>query len=390
MVKGFVHCKLRKREAKEIIDPYEHQIALEDYYSFYFTEPLKKLNHITISKLLQIDSVLFQLMYEIYKRKISANNIQRTEAYIKTYLPKIKENAIRAYLEVATIFSKPEIDIYLKIVTAQNNGKIDLYATPLVKFDNYYYFNLYSAVHRNSYFLVDYWLELAEESLDKRGYALEVHLKKELKKIKLKQHNVFKVIEKSDFVVNSQDKEEIDLIIQTKDSLIVAEVKCVKYPMYERDHYSVTEVITKAVKQIIRKTNFLIKNQSYFKDVYSIENKTIYKMVILNYPVYTGIEIEGVPVTDVHTFASYFQSDKMSVWESGNDSREKIGEFSYYNSEEEFCKNLYDYLINNPQVNYHRERLIVSESSYKLDGWPEVIYTDIKPKSHESILMNDK
>jgi hypothetical protein len=375
---GYIKYKLKNRLWNDCINNMQHEIALTDYYPFYFKEPLSRLQNITISKLLQLESELSQLIYQLHKRGFPKQPINTRQEFKKSFVPRIKESVLKSYLKNVTTCSDIEIEEYIRVITMQQTVQSNLYATPLIREEDYYYFPYLTAMARNPYYLVDYWLEEAGEKLAQRGKALERQVKENLLKIKQKDFNAFELIEKSEFKVNRTKSEEIDLLIQTKNTLIVGEIKCVKYPMWSRDYHRIlNEIIAKAVKQLHRKCKFLEDNQDCFSDRIKLANRKIIKVVILNYPFYSGVEVEGIPITDITTFTSYFQSNKMLLLAMGMDDTEKIGEIPYYKNEEEFTNNLHNYLTNNPLIKQLEEQLQLSQSSYEIHGLPKIIFTDV-------------
>jgi hypothetical protein len=385
--KGFATYSLKQRQQQDYLNGLSDEIVLENYYSFYCREPLKKLNNITISKLLSLDSETSLFIYMLYKKEFPNPNTEKMDSFVKNFVPKIKKNVLKGYLKNVSTCSDSEIEQYLKMTTAElTSSKLNLYATQLLSHEDYYYFPYFSATHRNTFFLVDYWLEIADEDMKVRGKALEKHLHWKLETTIRKKYNDFRVIKKSTFQVDKNNKEEIDLLIETKNTLIVGEIKCVKYPMYERDYSKIfNSVITDAVEQANRKAEFIIKHQDSFNE-YSLVGKKIIKIVLLNYPVYSGIEIEGVYITDLTEFIAYFRSDKMSIWETGEEDK-IINELFYYKSEDEFCNNFPSYIVNNPSSEMYKNQLQVIEASNHIKGLPKIIFTDVIPITQEYVLI---
>ncbi len=374
---GTIKYQLRQRAEKESMFTFLQEITLEDYYAFYFNEPLKGLQNITISKLLSMDSELSYFASMFYDNSLPSAEIDTRVSFKRTFLPKMRKSVLKSYLKSVTICSDSEIELYIRLTTLEGNGKLNLYATPLLKDCDNYYFSYFTASHRNSFYLVDYWLEAANESLTARGKALEKHLKSKIRLIEEREFNKFRLIEQTNFK-KQNCKEEIDLLIQTSDTLIIGEVKCVKYPMYVRDkHEILNDTITKAVEQLDRKADFLINNQNSFEGVYIAKGKTIVKVVILNYPVYSGLDFKGVAVTDITNFISYLNADRMRIWSSGEHDVELLEEHFYYKSEDEFCANLFGYLVDCPVIKIAKEQLNVKKSSYKIEGLPKITFTDI-------------
>jgi hypothetical protein len=381
---GFVTYSLKQRQMDDYLDGLAHEIVLENYYSFYYTEPLKKLNNITISKLLSLDTETSTFIYRLYTMDFPDPIPETKTALIKTFVPKIKKSVLKGYLKKVSTCSDSEIEQYLKLATVDlTDSKLNLYATQLINHGEYYCFPYFSATHRNAFYLVDYWLESADENMDVRGKALEKHLHWKLENTIRKEYNNFRVIKKSDFKIDNETFEEIDLLIETKDTLIIGEIKCVKYPMYERDYCNIlNDVIAHGVEQANVKADFLVRHQHSFTE-YSLTGKKIIKIVLLNYPVYSGVEIDGVFVTDITAFIAYFRSDRMSILYTG----EIVDEKYYYKSEDEFCNNFTNYIVNNPATEIYKNQLRIIEASNHVKGLPKIIFTDVTPVTDDYVLV---
>ncbi|MES2618113.1 MAG: hypothetical protein V4613_09545 [Bacteroidota bacterium] len=387
---GFITYTLKDRTQENYKYHLEYLASLHDFYPFYSKEPLSKLQDLTIKQLLQIHLELHLLIYEVYKRGFPDKNNISVDNYKMNFVPKICEITLKSYLLKVTNCNESQIESFLKVITVNNHKSIDLYSTHLIKRGNYFYFTFLPIVKPNHFYLIDYWLEAAGEDLARRGIILEKYLKSQLSSTVQNKMNRFKLINQSNFSISSKIKEEIDLLIQTKHTLIVGEIKCVKYPMRERNYCSIlTDVIGKAVIQVKRKSKFIQDNNIQFTEIYSILNKKIVEVVILNFPVYCSIEVDDVPVIDINSFLSYFKSGKMNATEVDDKSRKIVNTTSFYTNEDEFCINLESYLRNNPILNEYIDMLRATKSTIKVAGLPIIEFTDIVPASEESIMRSN-
>lgn len=158
--------------------------------------------------------------------------------------------------------------------------------------------------------------------------------------------------------------------------------------MYDRDHCKIlNDVINKAVEQLHRKCQFLIDNQEYFKKIYLLEGKNIIKVIILNILVYTGAIVEGIPIIDINFFLSYFRTGKLTKRAFGTDEMEEVDSVPYYTTEDEFCNNLESYLKEPPMTKMYSDQLEIIECSNKIDGLPEIFFSDISPVDKKSMLI---
>lgn len=388
--KGFIKYRLKKRTEEDYSVYLDYLVSVLDYYPFYSSKPLLKLQGLTINQLLRIHSELLNIATDLYFRNQPRNNAYNIEKFKIDFLPKIKHSVIKSYLLAVTNCTELQIESFLEIITIKRSEELDLFSAHLIRRNAYYFFPSYSLSHPNYFHLIDYWLEQAEESLEHRGTAFENYLKNQLLAVPQEENNKFRVIRKSKFISSSGKEEEVDLLIETKSTLIVGEIKCVKYPMHNRDYYNIfSEVIQKASNQLKRKSEFLLKNAPDFSADYSINGKRIVKVIVLNYPFFVSASIENISIVDGNFLLAYFKSGRMvsrSFDENGMEEHESV---LYYSNEEEFCNNFENYLANHPMVNAFLPHFKKIESSYKLQGLPEIAYSNIvSTKGNDNISKN--
>jgi hypothetical protein len=385
---GFVKYNLRKRTLDDYGVYLDYLRSVYDYYPFYSVKKLVKFKDLTSTDLLRLHSELKLLVEKLYYKDFPKENVNQIKQFKANFLPKIKHSVLKSYLIGVSKLNEGQIEIFIELLTSKNGGSQDLYKTPLLREGDYYYFPYLPLAKPNYLFLIDYWLGEAEESLDKRGKALEEYVKSEIRSVKSNGNNIFKLLEQSNFNVSEGQKQEIDLVIETQSTLIVGEIKCSKYPMYERDYYGIlNDDVTKAIEQLNTKCQFLTTHKEHFKDLYTLDGKKIIKVIILNFPVFTGATIEKIPIIDINYFLSYFQSGQLVVRAHGENDTEEVDTIRYYTTEEEFCNNLESYLMEPPVVKMYSDQLKLQDCSYKLDGLPEIFFRDYNPINTESALF---
>ena len=77
-----------------------------------------------------------------------------------------------------------------------------------------------------------------------------------------KKKATFQIIPSNKIISNNKKFEEIDLLLILKDVVIVAEIKCIKFPIEPRDKHNSIRRLTEGVKQVKRKVNFLTLNKT--------------------------------------------------------------------------------------------------------------------------------
>ena len=388
-VDGYINYTLRDRNSDDYKIYLDYLVTIHDYYSFFTEVPLDQLQGLTISKIMELHSELKNLVTEIYFNPITPHaHDESIKEFKQAFLPKISHADLRSYLLSVSDCSQAQVESFIRLLTFVKKGRSNLYETPLIKNKEYYHFPYLSIIGANYLFLIDYWLEQAGVSLDQRGASLEKLLKEKLLSIPPNGYNNYCLIHQKKFD-SGEGFEEIDLLIETKYTFIIGEVKCIKYPMYDRDYPSIlTQSIEAAEKQLHRKLKFLIDHQEQFSSVYNIADKKIIQVIILNIPVLTGASINGIPIIDYNLFTSYFQSNRIVKREMGVSDSLEIGEIVSYQSEYEFCHNLETFLHNNPLVSHISSQVKIEKSSMQMEGLPVFSFNNIYPVDPDSTIQN--
>lgn len=75
-----------------------------------------------------------------------------------------------------------------------------------------------------------------------------------------------------------------------KSICVIAEVKCIKYTLTPRDEYNALNRLREGAIQANRKADFIKNNaKMFFNEIGDISNKPIIKMVITNFPSFSGL-----------------------------------------------------------------------------------------------------
>lgn len=104
--------------------------------------------------------------------------------------------------------------------------------------------------------------------------------------------------------------------------------------------------LKKGSEQVKRKAQFVIDNAPEFEDkIGSIANKEVVRLVITNYPTFTGFVIDEVPIIDFNLLESYISSGKITnlrleLQDGKIVSDKEVSHIVFYNTEDEFCANL--------------------------------------------------
>ncbi len=373
---------LKERSDTELATLLVYEIIIKDYYPFITEIELLKLERLTLRDLLLLSESMSELAYSLHTVLQTRETNNEIESIKDNNAPLIHVTFLKTYLIAVTGLTEKQIMKYLEMQT--NSWSQNLYAKPLIKIGDSYIFPFLPVAAYNHFFLLDHWLEVADISLDERGIKFQEIVKNKMKIFKDKIFNKYKVIDQNEISVTINSKrqmEEIDLIVELKDVLLIGEIKCIKYPMSERECFDgITQRVDEAIQQLLTKEQFLVQNAEEIKRKYNFDaKKKIVKVVVLNYPVYNCYTVEGIPVVDYKTLLSYFHSSGYSIKSMNVQEMEVVTRESYYTSEETFNSNLLPYLCNSPEYNYFKSGMNNRMLSYRLPILDlEVLFNDYR------------
>ena len=191
----------------------------------------------------------------------------------------------------------------------------------------------------------------------------------------------FYKIDHGKYKISKKEMEEIDFILETKNTIIVAEIKCIRYPFNSQLIQRYETIINKAVDQIIRKTTFLIKNNKKIQNKkISFKNKKIIKCVITNYSLFSGTKRSGVYIIDINMLRKYINVGKEGFIKCDLSTGEKHEMAkNLYNTEDEFSNNFEIYFMNSNS--FYEDRIKIITEELKIGNFEISIPTIIENES---------
>lgn len=310
------------------------------YYPDFADIKFECLNGLNLIDLIAIFSKLSSLLDAFYSG-LFKDSIDDKE--IDNFNFKIKKRDLTTYLKDVTTYTKKQIQSAIELFVCSFDDKsIDLWKTPLFEADNYIYFLRAAITAPNIFVNMDYWLERIGYDLKKRGLSFEKYIKYDLEKVFQNQDYIHYIANQSKFFNNRNEYQEIDLFVNLKDIVIVAEVKCIKYPMNATSYHNCLKIVEKAVSQVNTKMNFIRDNSNELIDyTRDIKDKPIIGVVILNLTLFTGITMTDIPIMDYNLFKSYFSTGQLQeFYSTGVGLVSPVSNNKYYENESEMCSNL--------------------------------------------------
>jgi hypothetical protein len=303
---------------------------------------------------------------------------------------KIKKHELIEYLLRKTKYSRNQVKQTLELFI-QKEGFYNIWERPLIEIENFLFPLILPLISPNTLRMLDYWLEKGGFDLDSRGSLFEKHIKNILSFEFKRKGYEFNIPIENTFRNNNEKFEEIDLIIELKKITLLAEVKCIKYPFDPRDYCNMYSRLSEGAEQINRKAKFLNDNIDYFKNN-SFLSKPIVKLVITNYPVFSGSEIDGVSITDFSLLENYFINGKfgkgrMVGTKKGVEIDDTFhSEIKYYQNEDELSDNLENFFKNPVPITEKLKDIYIEETQISLpEANPKIIMDYVKFKQSNEI-----
>lgn len=396
--KRLKHIKLDKSEIKyKLADGIEKETVFKElqsfaslttYYAFIRDESLPNLNSVNLYDVLVLYTEvqhLFSEAFEIKKVEI-ATDVDN----FNLFKLKIKKHELIEYLLRKTKYTSNQVKQTLDLFI-QKEGFYNIWERPLIEIENYIFPVILPLISPNTLRMLDYWLEKGGFDLDSRGTLFEKHIKDVLSFEFKRKGYEFNIPIENVFRNNKDEFEEIDLIVELKKITLLAEVKCIKYPFDPRDYYNMHSRLSEGAEQINRKTKFLIDNRDYFKNN-SFLSKPIVKLVITNYPIFSGYEINEVSIADFSLLENYFINGRfgkgrMVSTKKGVEIDDTFhSEIKYYQNEDELSDNLENFFKNPVPITEKLKDVYIEETQISLpEANPKIIMDYVKFKQSNEI-----
>jgi hypothetical protein len=327
-----------------------------------------------LQEFLKLFSIVQYIASEI--RKVFANklNIYEDENIDPNYLLfKIKKKQLVKYIKYFSQESVENIDSFLDYIS--NKGDKSFWIKPILVGELYYFFSIPHIIHANTLNIIDIWLNDNKEYTNK-GHDFENFIKDEIRSFSKRKNFFCKIHKRSKY--NAIDKsEEIDLIWETKNTIIFAEIKNIRYPFTSRNNSEYKRTLYGASEQINRKTKFIMDNKKYFPSI-DLEKKII-KCIITNYPFYSGTTFNEVPVIDIGILWKYIDIGYTARVEFTDKPIFK-NKIKFYDNEDEYSNRIGDFFLSPEPVNVFKSHFQYEELEYDM-------FIDLKINTRNVVYM---
>jgi hypothetical protein len=314
----------------------------------------------SLQNFLKLFSTIQYIASQIEDVVINKMNMNKDEYVNPNYsLFKMKKNQLIKYIKNISGETIEEINSFLDYVS--NKGDKSFWEKPILANDIYYFFSIHHIVSANIYNIIDIWVN-ENKDYDNKGHDFEDFVKSEIKLFSKRKNYFCKIPEKKKY--SALDKsEEIDLIWETKNGIIFAEIKNIRYPFTSRNINDYRKTLKHASGQIIRKVKFIMDNDKYFPDINL--KKPIIKCIITNYPFFSGTTFNEIPVIDIGILRKYIDIGYTAEVEFTDKPYYK-NKIEFYNNEDEYSDNMGNFFLSPEPVNVFKSRFQYKELEYDM------------------------
>ena len=233
---GFINLKFEKGK-NEFLEgkAREFSAAIVSYYDYLKDEPLPGLLNATLLEVLSI-WVILQGLADYILNNFQYDFALDTKESLGKIPCRISKKKLLHDINEMSILSRDKIRRILDVFVSTPNSFCDMWNAPLYDCGEYYTFPIFSISQGMSYNIIDCIMIRGGLDLQKRGPLFEKYVADEIKKEHMHGYmrNVFG---SRKYERNKGDFQEIDCIVELRDIVVVAELKCIQYPMTPQNHH---------------------------------------------------------------------------------------------------------------------------------------------------------
>lgn len=364
---GFIKLSFgqgRNPEMDKVIK--EWDVAIQAYYPFLdLKKELPKLNNVPLEEILIAYGALQYIVYYVVEKGHFENGLYKSEDF--DVIPcKIRKRDLVDYIAQLANVRKGTILHCINLFEASWQKANNIWANPLYPIDDYELLPFFPIMFTSPYYMLDQILLQGGVPLDTRGKMFEKYIYNTLSEKRSPYH--IHCLPARKYGVKGDD-EEIDVLIELRDVILIADAKCIQYPMEPMNYHDAWSRLAEGAEQVERKMAFLKNHPEYFKELGDYSHKKIIPFLITNYPYYTGCNHNGIYITDGPSFLAYMTGENtLTRREFGIQQGGAVQIKKLYRNEDEFCANFEDYLHNNPQKALFLEDIRMEDNTlYKHD-----------------------
>ncbi len=313
------------------------------FFTYYYHLNEKKLtyfNNLTVYELLLVLSEIQTCLHNLDAKYIVDSSFENQN---NSNVPiKILKAGLLQYLSKKTNYDVRLVQKILRILTKEINTIEDIWVTPFIEIDKYYYFLMSAMADAHLVYLTDLLLEKAipvelQEKMFMQFVISEISIKRD-------NEYEFEIITQEELAKVNDELKSV-FAIKTKNNLIILEVSLFKFPIQSIEYNESIKNLQKVSIKLNNKKQIIEKN---IKEIVGKDQMNIYGVLLTNYPSLSGIIIDNNHVFDFYLLKNYFFSGELRqakvAFSPEGIQQDIMATISYYNNETEFNENFKEFL----------------------------------------------
>jgi hypothetical protein len=292
------------------------------------------------------------------------------------FAPKIASRVLCATVSKALRLEKHRAQQLVEVLVFRDMSSQEVWTQPLVRCEDDYWLVIpcIHAVYLER--IVEGWMRQGGLELERRGPEFE-RFCREVLRIFVAHSPIKEAItivkQPVKFSPPGEQGEEIDLVIVIADTVLLVEAKCILWPADSFQFARYRDTIEKAVKQIKRKHDVVVRHYIAFSNRlaqmgYALPaSPTIACCVLTNSAVFAGFPVEGVPIVDLRILSTFFENDyvKVEVQQQGKVVERRAIQF--YKDKTEAGHVFEAYLLDPPPLRDMKQSVIRREVVFPIE-----------------------
>ncbi len=334
---GEVNIKIIENDSIE--EYLETHVSLLKYHPHLANVPITFFDDTTITKLIEIFALLLELFDDFGLTKKESIVTEKNIPVWISYKGLVQ--AVTECIGLAATTIRKFIDSLCCDPAAPY-----LWRYPFYREDDKLFFSVYVLHAPNTHLFIDSWIQQ-----DNFRYNTLVKWFRDFILFESREHKTgyeFSILT-PEFVIEEQNVFFNNFCYITRDTVLLLELCIFPYPIEYSEHAAVLDHLSRASYMVKEKSVSLAEQYPE-----TVNNKKIISVILTEYPSYSGISMNGIPVVDVNLLHNYFFTGefakKASSLVPGANKLKNLASLRYYKDENSFNSEIQNFLSYPPPV----------------------------------------
>lgn len=358
------------------------QSSLLKYHTHLAKVPLDYFEGLTISDLGELFGKIIHLINSVNRNEI----LESKQNSVRDFPNYIEEAELIEMLSGSSRFPIVAIRKFVQSLYAES-AQPYFWAQPFFKRDTKLYIPLFCMYAPNASLYFDNWIAKDNYSDERIIYWFREFIVEERKR--LEKGGFYQEWLIPEYKIGSIDVLNNNLLLCFKDKVLLIEIVVFNYPIESEEHEQVLIKIANATVDVTEKPEILRKA---YPEI--VKDKEIVMTVLTSYPLYSGLMINGVSITDYTLLGNYITAGefvKAAIHPSeGSLTSKNMASIKYYKDETEFNARLSAFLIEPTPVLMILKNLFLREHPIMPSFYSLQINTEIVDRIDEQQIKSEQ